>query len=351
MLSQVSHEHSINNMEHQPFYGELAIISSSGVEKQSMLLKKNGYTIGRSRSCDVRINIPTVSRLYVRIQRYQLTHKMTLSNCGSGEDDLFINKILVKQKSKVPLRFGDVIELSGKVFKLYSPRREHSVILDETQLCSEATPVDKSVSYPIPGGGSFATRRESNAAEVKDRKHKKRKRSPSMIGFLKGVPGNSELYSPCSKKIPSDPSDVPLGTPDSEANTQTTKSVRFSHFNEVKADGIQAYSPATKRRRVADRKPTPGPGRLFKSGQLPQEEIRNPNSKRRLSERKQVLKRVEITKSFKNTGTPIKKLLLTPTVEQKPKTEEERRKEIMRILLASSSPPDTVFEPPPKFVL
>merc|ERR1719447_1767124 len=75
---------------------------------------------------------------------------MTLSNCGSGEDDLFINKILVKQKIKVPLRFGDVIELSGKVFKLYSPRREHSVNLDETQLCSESRTVDKTVSYPIP---------------------------------------------------------------------------------------------------------------------------------------------------------------------------------------------------------
>jgi len=352
MSSQVSHEHSINNLDHQPVYGELAIISNSGVEKQCMLLKKHEYTIGRSRRCDVRINIKTVSRLHVRIQRDRLTHKMTLSNCGSGEDDLFVNKILVKQKSKVPLTFGDIIELSGKVFKLYSPRQEHSVFLDETQLCSEAPIVDQSLSYPMPGGGSFGGRSGSNAAEGKENKYKKSKRSPSLIGFINGVPGNAELYSPYSKKVPSDPSDLALGTPDAEANTQTTKSVRFSHFNEVKADGIQAYSPATKRRRVADRKATPGPGRLFKSGQLPQEESRNPNSKRRLSERKQVLKRAKTTTSFKNKETQCPtRLLLTPTVEQKPKTEEERRKEIMRILLASSSPPDTLYEPPPKFVL
>jgi len=354
MLSQVSHEHSINNMEHQPVYGELAIISSSGIEKQCMLLKKNEYTIGRSRRCDVRINIKTVSRLHVRIQRDRLTHKMTLSNCGSGEDDLFVNKILVKQKSKVPLTFGDVIQLSGKLFKLYSPRHEHSAFLEETQLCSEAPIEDYSVSYPIPGGGSFGGRSGSKAVEDKDNKYKKRKRSPSLIGFVNGVPGNAELYSPYSKKIPSDPSDLALGTPDAETNTKTTKSVRFSHLNEVKEDGIKAYySPATKLRRVADRIATPGPGRLFKSGRLPQEDSRNPNSKMRLSEKKQILKRAETTTSFrkKNPQNSISRLLLTPTVEQKPKTEEELRKEIMRILLASSSPPDTLYEPTQKFVL
>jgi len=339
----MSREDIINNVEPQPVYGELAIISSSGATKQCMLLKKNVYTIGRSRRCDVRINIKTVSRLHVTIQRDRLTKKMTLANCGSGEDDLFVNKVLVKQGKKVSLRFGDVITLSGKMFKLYSPRKEHSVILDETRLCSQPPSMDRSGSCPIPGGGILSRQGAPQPVDFTECQIKKM-RSPSLIGVLNGVSGTVERWSPFAKNS-SDPfSDLALGTPKAETNTNTSKSVRFSHFNEVKAEGIQAYSPATKRRRLADRKPTPGPGRLFKSGQLPQEGSRNPSFKKRLSERKQVLKRTESSEKLKNQERQHvkQKLSLTPKQDQRAKTEDDRRKEIMRILLASSSPPDAI---------
>jgi len=340
----MSHEDSINNVEPQPVYGQLAIISSSGATKQYMLLKKNVYTIGRSRRCDVRINIKTVSRHHVTIQRDRVTQKMTLSNCGSGEDDLFVNKVLVKQGSKVSLKFGDVITLSGKMFKLCSPRKVHSVVLDETRLCSQPPSIERNDSSPIPGGGILRGHCAPQPVDFTESKIKK-KRSPSLVGVLNGVSGTVERWSPFAKRSTSDPfADLALATPKAETNTNTSKSVRFSHFNEVKADGIQAYSPATKRRRLADRKLTPGPGRLFKSGQLPQEGSRNPNSKKCLSERKQVLKRTENSERLKHQERQHvrQKLTSTPKLDQRAKTEEDRRKQIMRILLASSSPPDAI---------
>jgi len=337
----MSLDRPVDNVQLQPAYGELAIISSSGVETQCIPLNKHEYTIGRSRRCDVRIKIKTVSRLHVRIQHDSVTHKMTLVNCGSGEDDLFVNEIFVKQGCKVQLKFGDVIELSGKRFKLHSPRKGRSAILDETRLCSQPPVLKRSESCHIPGGGAI------------EEQYKKRARSPS-FARLNLMSGATEKRSPDIRKSTLEPlSELALGTPDTKANTNTSKSVRFSHYNEVKTDGIQAYSPATKRRRVADRKPTPGPGRLFKSGQLPQDDSRNTNSSKRLSERKQVMKRSDKVGISRSKGSQYVKqpLLLTPTVKQMPKTEEERRKEIMRRLLASSSPPDATDEPIPKFVL
>jgi len=337
----MSFDRSVDNVQLQPAYGELAIISSSGVETQCIPLNKHEYTIGRSRRCDVRIKIKTVSRLHVRIQHDSVTHKITLVNCGSGEDDLFVNEIFVKQGCKVQLKYGDLIELSGKRFKLNSPRKERSAIVDETLLCSQPPVMNRSVLCHIPGRG------------VIEGHYIKRARSPSLVR-LKQMSGTKEKRSPDIRKSTLEPlSELALGTPDTKTNSNTSKSVRFSHYNEVKTDGIQAYSPATKRRRVADRKPTSGPGRLFMSGQLPQEDSKNANSSKRLIERKQVLVTADKVGISKNKGTQYIKqpLLSTPTVQQISKTEEERRKEIMKILLEGSSPPDATGEPIPKFVL
>jgi len=325
-------------------WGELAIFSSSGVEKQCMLLKKTEYVMGRSRRCDVRISIKTVSRTHVRIQLNPQPPKMSLTNCGSGEDDLFLNRSLIKPGEKVALSFGDVIKLSGKVFKLYSPREEQSVIQDDTLLCSQQ--LDNTIPHPGGGGGARGTRCLPQPREVTEKKFTTTVLPQKRKAFPPNCPRETNFKSsPAPASCGSN--DSALGTPEAKNTKSSAKSVRFSHFNQVKADGIQVYSPATKRMKLADRKLTPGPARLFRAGQLPQELGRNHSAKKRLSERKQILR----TKGFlsKSLGSQSvqQKLLLTPSLKQK--TEEQRREEIMAILLASSPELETVNEQPKSF--
>jgi len=302
----MSREDSKSDRRSSDVWGELTIISSCGIEKQSMILKKSEYTIGRSRRCDVRIGIKTVSRVHVKIKYDLVTRKSTLLNCGK-EDDLFLNDTLVKPMEEVPLSFGDIIKLSGKKFKLRSPVEEHSVIVDETQLCSQPPILDKSPATSFaPGGGVHNTRSLPQRLEI--------------MKTMDFTTSQRAAASPVGKFLESQAemlkSPLSLGTPDAEFKNNSSKSVRFSRFNEIKSNGQKVYSPATKRRRASDRM---------------------------LSARKQVLGRV------RHQGTQVKpKLLLTPTV--KPKTEGERRKEIMRRLLS-----DTLEwredDKPSKFVL
>jgi len=292
-------EDSKSDRRSSEVWGELTIISSYGIEKQSMILNKSEYTIGRSRRCDVRIGIKTVSRVHVKIKYDLVTRKLTMLNCGK-EDDLFLNDTLVKPTEEVPLSFGDIIKLSGKKFKLRSPLDERSVIVDDTQLCSQPPILDESPTKTFaPGGGIRDVRSLPQRLEIKkttDFTTSHRAAASPLGKFLESQA--SVLKSPLS-----------FGTPNS------SKSVRFSRFNEIKSNGQKVWSPATKRRRVSDRV---------------------------LSARKQVLGRV------RHQGTQVKpKLLLTPTV--KPKTEGERRKEIMRRLL--SNPPEwREDDEPPKFL-
>jgi len=320
-------------------WGELAIISSSGVEKQCMHLSKYEYTMGRSRRCDVKISIKTVSRTHARIQRNHHSSEMTLTNCGSGEDDLFLNKTLIKPSETVQLNFGDVIKLSGKVFKLYCPRGERSEILDDTLLCSQNRLLKNMT--PHPAGGVRDTRCLPQPIEVTETKFN------AAESALKGKASSFGWPKPPSfRNSPArnSSSDLLLGTPDIETN-KTIKSVRFSQFNQVvEADGIQVLSPAPKRRKLAERKPTPCFGRTPRS-EFPPEWSRFSSVKKRLINRKQVLK----TKSaLKNQGSHCmeQKLSLTPSVKHK--SEEQRRKEIMTLLLASSPELETVNEQPSK---
>jgi len=307
-----------------------------------MLLKKDEYIMGRSRRCDVRISIKTVSRTHVRIQLNPQPPKMSLTNCGSGEDDLFLNRTLIKPGEKVPLSFGDVIKLSGKVFKLYRPRKEHSVILDDTLLCSQQPFLDNTI--PHPGGGVHDTRCLPQPKEVTETKFgatgltQKRKASP---------PNWPRATSFRSSPASCGSNDSALGTPEANNKKSSSKSVRFSHFNQVKADGIQVFSPATKRRKLADRKLTPGPARLFRAGQLPPELGINHSAKKRLSERKQILRTIGFVSKSLGSQSVQQKLLLTPSLKQK--TEEQRREEIVAILLASSPELETVNEQPKSF--
>jgi len=257
----MSLDDSKSNFKPTAVWGELAIISSSGGEKQSMLLDKCEYTIGRSRRCDVRISIKTVSRVHVRIKHDKSTGIMTLFNCGS-EEDLFVNGTYVKSKEEVSLEYGDIINLSGRRFKLQRPRDECSVIVDETQLCSQPAILDKSVSTQlIPGGGisdSQSIWQRGDLLRIKDTKdssliEKRTKVDASPFGRVFGSQGllkNSPDFQM---------SDDAPGTPDAWSNTKTSKSVRFSYFNEIKTNGQRVYSPAMKRRRLSDRMPTPGP--------------------------------------------------------------------------------------------
>jgi len=346
----MSLDDSKSNFQSTTVWGELAIISSSGAEKQSMVLDKCEYTIGRSRRCDVRISIKTVSRIHVRIKYDKLTGIMTLFNCGS-EEDLFVNGTYVKSKEEVSLAYGDIINLSGRRFKLQHPRDERSVIVDETQLCSQPAILDKSASGQlIPGGGirdSKSIWQRGDLLKTKETRdssiiEKQTKVDASPFGRVFGYRGSVENSPVCRM------SNAALGTSGAESNTKTSKSVRFSYFNEIKTNGQKVYSPARKRRRLSDRMPTPGPRGFGSTRQQPQPLNRNISSKKRMSYQKQAINRTRYGADFENKGKQQQvktKLLLTPTV--KGRTLDERRKAIMRRLLAD----DEVTNALPKFHL
>jgi len=382
----MSLDDSKSNFKPIAVWGDLAIISSSGGEKQSMLLDKCEYTIGRSRRCDVRISIKTVSRVHVRIKYDMSTGIMSLLNCGS-EEDLFVNGTYVKSKEEVSLAFGDIINLSGRRFKLQRPLDECSVIVDETQLCSQPAILDKSISTQlIPGGGisdSQSIWKRGDLLKMKDTKDmvfgsqglmenspafqisdvspgtpdtgSNPKTSKSVrFSYFNDIKTNGQrVYSPAMKRRRlSDRMPTPgprgfaiarqqpqplnrIGTPDAGLNTKTSKSVRFSYFNEIKTNGQRVYSPARKRRRLSHRMPTPGPRGFASARQLPQPLNRNISSKKRMSYQKQVINRTRKVAGVENLGNhqQVKtKLLLTPTV--KGRDLDERRKAIMRRLLA-----------------
>jgi len=345
----MSLDDSKSNFQSTTVWGELAIISSSGAEKQSMVLDKCEYTIGRSRRCDVRISIKTVSRIHVRIKYDKSTGIMTLFNCGS-EEDLFVNGTYVKSKEEVSLAYGDIINLSGRRFKLQPPRDERSVIVDETQLCSQPAILDKSASgLVIPGGGirdSQSIWQQGDLSKTKVTKDnriidKQTKVDASPFGRVFGSQASIENSPVCRM------SNAAFGTPGAESNRKTSKSVRFSYFNEIKTNGQKVYSPARKRRRLSDRMPTPGPRGFGSSRQQPQPLNRNISSKKRMSYQKQAINRTRNVADFKNKGKhqQVKtKLLLTPTVGR---TLDERRKAIMRRLLAD----DEATSALPKFHL
>jgi len=325
-------------------WGELAVVSVSGTEKKSLILNKSEYTIGRSRRCDVRISIKTVSRIHMRLRYDKFTGNMSLFNCGS-EEDVFINGTPVKPEEEELLAFGDIIDLSEVRLKLQSPRDEQSEILDETELCSQPAILDKSPeTKPAPGGGSECVNKRWDQIYTKEstliEENFKIDASPFGKEELGSqVPlGKSPIFrksdlvsmekSPVFLK-----SDVLLGTPDSVLNTNKSKRVRFSYFNEIKIDGQKVFSPARKRRRLADRMPTPG-HRMHP--RLPQPLSKNANSNKRRSWR-QVINMTRNGGCVKNDGKHklMPKMLLTPKVM--PKTVDDRRTEIMRRLLACSA--------------
>jgi len=325
-------DESKSNFQPPSVWGELAIISSSGVEKKSMILDKCEYTIGRSRLCDVRISIKTVSRIHVRIKHDKSTGIITLVNCGS-EEDLFVNGTYVKSKEEVSLSYGDIINLSERRFKLRHPRDERSVIVDETQIFSQPAILDKSAAgqlipcLGIRNSQSIRQRGEFLKTEIDSIREKQTKVDDSLFGRVFGSQGPVE-NSPVFQV-----SDVASGTPDAERNRKTSKSVRFSFFNEIKVNGQKIYSPARKRRRLSDRMPTPGPRGFVRLRQQPQPLNRKKSSNKRKSNTKQVISWTHTGACVVNKGQQqVKtKLLLTPTV--KTRTLEKRRNSIMRRLL------------------
>jgi len=394
----MSLDDSKSNFKPIAVWGDLAIISSSGGEKQSMLLDKCEYTIGRSRRCDVRISIKTVSRVHVRIKCDKSTGIMTLFNCGS-EEDLFLNGTYVKSMEEVSLAYGDIINLSGRRFKLQRPRDECSVIVDETQLCSQPAILDKSVSaQPIAGEGisdSQSLWQRGDLLKMKDTKDSSltkvdasplgrvfgsqglMENSPAfqMSDFAPGTPDagfnkktskcvrfsyfneiktkGQRVYSPAMKRrrlrdrMPTpgprgfasarqQPQPLTrIGTPDAGSITKTLKSVRFSYFNEIKTNGQRVYSPARKRRRLSHRMPTPGPRGFASARQLPQPLNRNISSKKRMSYQKQVINRTRKVAGVENLGNHQQvKTKLLLTPTVKGRDLDERRKAIMRRLLA-----------------
>jgi len=332
-----------SNAQPLAVWGELAVISVSGSEKKSLILNKSEFTIGRSRRCDVRISIKTVSRIHMRLRYDKLTGNMCLFNCGS-EEDVFINGTPVKPEEEVLLAFGDIIDLSEIRLKLQRPREEQSEILDETELCSQPAILDKSPeTKPIPGGGSQWLNKRWDQIKTKESTliEKKFKIDASPFGKELGsqVPLGKSPFFRKSDYVSMDKSpvflksDVLLGTPDSVLNTTKSKRVRFSYFNEIKIDGQKVFSPARKRRRLADRMPTPG-HRMYP--RLPQPLSKNANSNKRRSWR-QVVNMTRNGACVKNDGMRKlnAKMLLTPKV--KLKTKDDRRMEIMRRLLACSA--------------
>jgi len=296
-------------------WGELAIISSSGVEKNCMLLKKDEYTIGRSRRCDVRIAIKTVSRTHVSIKRMPSTQKIILNNCSSGEEDLFVNRNLIKSGESVDLTFGDVIMLSRKVFKLYSPREEQSVVQNDTVLCSVR--------------GSKCLQQSEKVNETKGgitRSAQKRKASSLSCPRAKR----------CKSLEANVSNDLALGTPEALNKKSFSGSIGLSDLKQIKADKIQVLSPAAERRKLTDRKSMSPLSRSLGSGQLSKKLCRYHSAKKRLSEGKQILKTKVIASKNNLSECGKQKILFTPSL--KTKTEEQRRQEIMAALLASSSP-------------
>ena len=58
---------SVSEKENMPFYGSIVVIRRSGVDGSIFPLVSSECLLGREEGCDIRVQLPTVSREHCRI--------------------------------------------------------------------------------------------------------------------------------------------------------------------------------------------------------------------------------------------------------------------------------------------
>ena len=75
---------SVSEKENMPFYGSIVVIRRSGVDGSIFPLVSSECLLGREEGCDIRVQLPTVSREHCRIsvnQSDQVSQMNFSNNC------------------------------------------------------------------------------------------------------------------------------------------------------------------------------------------------------------------------------------------------------------------------------
>ena len=98
-----------------PLFGYITIIKRNGQDGPSFPVTKQQCTLGRADNCDIRIQIPTVSREHCRITSDN-TKESTIENLSEANKTQ-VNHKDVPNNEKILIKNKDIIRIGDRSFR------------------------------------------------------------------------------------------------------------------------------------------------------------------------------------------------------------------------------------------